>query len=95
MQSTRSSLKQLRERLQIQIDCKACVSVSIDHAPGGMYGCCNEPSEWTFTVWGDTGQGSMTLDKIRWSRGSFTSETDWLAQPRQMENWMKARSRAV
>ena len=67
-------LGDLRSLLNTMLDDGSISSVSVEHAPGGMYGCCNEPSEWTFTVYYE----DALLDIVRWSKGYYTSEMGFI-----------------
>lgn len=69
----RMRLRDLRSHLNEMLDASIVKSISIDHAPAGVYGCCTEPSEWTYKLHGDT----SILDTVRWSEGEYSSETGW------------------
>ena len=73
-ESKKMRLGDLRSLLNEMLDDGSISNVFVEHAPGGMYGCCNEPSEWTFTVYHD----DALLDIVRWSGGHYTSEMGFI-----------------
>lgn len=71
----RMRLRDLRSRLKEMLDNGNVDWISIDHAPAGVYGCCTEPSEWTFTLHDSV---TSVLDTVRWSEGQYSSETGFI-----------------
>ena len=73
-ETTRMLLRDLRSLLNKMMDDGHLEGVWCDHAPAGDYGCCTEPSEWTFKLY----RSGSIVDTVRWSEVEYSSETGWI-----------------
>lgn len=73
-ESKKMRLGDLRSFLNEILDEGIVSTVLVEHAPAGIYGCCNEPSEWSFFVYYD----DDLTDVVRWSGGYYTSEMGFI-----------------